>query len=137
MNRPILLDTCALIWVATNEKLTGGAEAALQEMEPTRGGIAVSPISAWEIGQLAARGRLRLPTDPWRWFQAVLDGGMTLALMPATVLVASSFLPSGRLRDPADKILAATARAFDYRLMTRDQLLLDFADDGHMQAIAC
>ena len=137
MSRPILLDTCALLWVAANEELAGSAEAALQEMEPKAGGIAVSPISAWEIGQLIAKGRLRLPLDPSRWFQAVLDGGMTLAPMPAAVLVASSFLPSGRLRDPADKILAATARAFDYRLMTRDQLLLGFADDGHMQAIAC
>jgi len=137
VRRPILLDTCALIWVANNDRLRPGAEAALQEMVATAGGVAVSPISAWEIGQLVARGRLRLSAEPSRWFEATIAGRITLAPMPPHVLVASSYLPGGKLRDPADKIIAATARAFDYRLMTRDGPLLDFAAEGHAQAIAC
>lgn len=137
MSRPILLDTCALIWFANNETLRGGASNALMEMETEPGGIVTSPISAWEVGQLVARGRLRMSMEPMRWFQAILDGGMTLAPLPPSVLVGSSFLPGTPLRDPADKIMAATARAFDYRLMTRDQPLLDFAAEGHLQAIAC
>jgi PIN domain nuclease of toxin-antitoxin system len=137
MSRPILLDTCALIWFANNETLRAGASSALAEMETEPGGIVASPISAWEMGQLVSRGRLRVSMEPTRWFQAILDGGMTLAPLPPSVLVASSFLPGTPLRDPADKIMAATARAFDYRLMTRDRPLLDFAAEGHLQAIAC
>jgi PIN domain nuclease of toxin-antitoxin system len=137
MSRPILLDTCALLWIANNDRLSAAAEAALLEMELDPDGVSISPISAWEIGQLVSRGRLRLPIDPLPWFQRSLDRGMTLAPLNTAVLVASSFLPSGRLRDPADKILAATAREFGYRLMTRDRPLLDFAADGHAQAIAC
>lgn len=137
MRRPILLDTCALLWVANNETLRGDAEAALQEMAAIVDGILVSPISAWEIGQLASRGRLRLAIDPLRWFQRNLDHGMTLAPLPVSVFVASSFLPGERLRDPADKIMAATAREFGYRLMTRDRPLLDLSADGHLDAIAC
>jgi PIN domain nuclease of toxin-antitoxin system len=137
MSRPILLDTCALIWFANDDVLRGDALDALMAMETVPGGIATSPISAWEVGQLVSRGRLRLSTDPARWFQGVLDRGMALAPMPPAVLVASSFLPGEKLRDPADKIMAATARAFGYRLMTRDRPLLDFAAEGHLQAIAC
>jgi PIN domain nuclease of toxin-antitoxin system len=40
-------------------------------------------------------------------------------------------------RDPADRIIAATARAFDMTLVTRDRPLLDYADAGHLKALAC
>jgi PIN domain nuclease of toxin-antitoxin system len=137
MRRPILLDTCAAIWLANNEDIDEAAEAALAEAEQDVGGIVVSPISAWEIGQLASRGRLALAMEPAAWFRTVLDSGVVLAPMPPEVLVASSFLPGGALRDPADRILAATARAFSFRLMTRDRPLLEFGEAGHLQAIAC
>lgn len=137
VSRPILLDTCALLWVAGDDALRPEAEAALLEMEAEPEGIAVSPISAWEIGQLVARGRLRLPVAPLQWFNRTIERGMAIAPLPPSVLVASSFLPPSGLRDPADKILAATARELGYRLMTRDRPLLDFASEGHIQAIAC
>jgi len=135
--RPILLDTCALLWLANNDSLSAAADSELAAAEAEPGGITVSPISAWEIGQLATRGRLTLPMEPLSWFQAVLDGGVSLAAMPPSVLVASSYLPGEALRDPADRIIAATARAFGYRLMTRDRPLLALGDEGHLQTIAC
>jgi PIN domain nuclease of toxin-antitoxin system len=46
------------------------------------------------------------------------------------------FLPGAPLGDPADRIIAATARAYGYRLMTRDGPLLDFGVAGHVRAIA-
>ena len=137
MSQPILLDTCALIWLVDEGKIAPAAEAALNEAEGLRGGVIVSPISAWEIGQLAARGQIRLGLEPRDWFQRALDAGLVLAPMPPDVLIASSFLPEGGLRDPADRILAATARAFRYRLMTRDRPLLEFGAAGHLEVIAC
>jgi PIN domain nuclease of toxin-antitoxin system len=131
------LDTCALLWLANADTLANDAVAALAEAEGIAGGIAVSPISAWEIGQLAARGRITLPMEPLAWFQTAVDSGIALSAMPPSVLVGSSFLPGKALRDPADRIIAATARMFGYRLMTRDRPLLDLSRDGHLQAIAC
>jgi len=55
--------------------------------------------------------------------------------MVATMV--SSFLPDRALRDPADRILAATARASNYRLMTRDPPLLDYASTGRLGAVGC
>jgi PIN domain nuclease of toxin-antitoxin system len=137
MIRPILLDTCALLWLGNGDKLAGEADHALAEAEIEAEAIMVSPISAWEIGQLAARGRLILPMDPLAWFEAVLDSGVALAPMPPNILVGSSFLPGTRLSDPADRIIAATARSLGCRLMTRDRELLRLAREGHLQAIAC
>jgi PIN domain nuclease of toxin-antitoxin system len=135
--RPILLDTCALLWLVNKGGISAAAEAILAEADSAGVDILVSPISAWEIGQLVGRGRLALAIEPRDWFQAALNSGLRLAAMPPDVLIASSFLPGERLRDPADRILAATARAFRYRLMTRDRPILAFGADGHLDALAC
>lgn len=137
MSQAILLDTCALLWVFNDQPISVAAEAALQEASGTPDSVVVSPISAWEIGMLASRGRINLPMEPLAWIQAVVDEGLRWAPMPPALLVGSSFLPGGILRDPSDKIVAATARTYGYRLMTRDRPLLALADEGHIQAIAC
>jgi PIN domain nuclease of toxin-antitoxin system len=137
MTRPILLDTCALIYISNQDRLGRGAEDELQRAQATSGGLLASPISAWEVGQLVSRGRVTLFLDPKAWFQKVLDSGVMLAPMPYDILVNASFLPDSPLRDPADRILAATARAYSYRLMTRDRPLLEYGSRGHLQAIPC
>lgn len=134
--RPILLDTCALLWLANKSSMSQSAIAALAEADDGPG-LVVSPISAWEVGQLVAKGRLALPMSPLAWFDDSLASGVSLAPLSPDILVASSLLPSSTLRDPADRIVAATARAFGFRVMTRDRPLLAFAAEGHMQAIAC
>jgi PIN domain nuclease of toxin-antitoxin system len=100
--------------------------------------VVVSPISAWEIGMLVARGRLNLLMSPLRWFDQVMErSGLSLAALTPDVLVAFSFLPGFPHRDPADRIIAATARKYGYRLITRDRSLLAYAREGHIQALAC
>jgi PIN domain nuclease of toxin-antitoxin system len=135
--RPILLDTCATIWLANRSPMKDEALAELRAAEAEPGAIVVSPITAWEIGMLVSRGRLALSLEPASWFHAVLGAGVRLAAMTPEVLIGSSFLPGSSFRDPADRIIASTARAFSYRLMTRDQLLLDYAAQGHLAALAC
>ncbi|MFN3930622.1 MAG: type II toxin-antitoxin system VapC family toxin [Brevundimonas sp.] len=137
MTRPILLDTCALIWLAEGSPLAAGAEAALQDAQSAGAALLVSPITAWEIGMLVAKGRLALTMPPLVWFQCVLDTGIELGELGPDILIGSSSLPGPELRDPADRIIAATARAFNYRLMTRDRPLLAFAESGQVAAIPC
>ena len=137
MTRPILLDTCAAIWISQGEPLAEAASTALAEVDDKVGAVVVSPITAWEIGILVSRGRLALSRDPVDWFAALVAAGVELAPMAPNILIASSFLPGGALRDPADRILAATARSMNYRLMTRDQKLLDFGAAGHISVIPC
>lgn len=59
-----------------------------------------------------------------------------LALEP-DVALSASYLPGGLHRDPADRLLIATARALDVPIMTRDERILAYAGQGHVQAIAC
>lgn len=133
--RAILLDTRALLWVANGDPVSDEAQAALADAKA--GQVAVSPMSAWEIGQLVARKRIVLPMDAMAWFRSALEAGVSLAPLTPETLVASSFLPGAPIRSPPDRIIAATARAQGYRLMTRDAALLSLADEGHLQAIRC
>ncbi|WP_322517380.1 type II toxin-antitoxin system VapC family toxin [Rhodopseudomonas palustris] len=136
--RPLLLDTCALIFFATSDEESGEARAAVQQAHESGQAIMVSPISAWEIGLLVSRGRLNLLMSPLRWFDQVMErSSLSLAALTPDVLVASSFLPGFPHRDPADRIIAATARECGYRLITRDRSLLAYAREGHIQALAC
>ena len=138
MNASLLLDTCAVIWIANDQPLGEDARhaiaGALQADEP----VFISPISAWEIGLLASRGRITLQMSPQKWFERLMEApGVRLADMPPSVLVASSFLPGDSPKDPADRIIAATAREYDYRVVTRDRRLLAYAESGHCRALVC
>ena len=135
---PLLLDTCAAIWISEEQPLASEALTAIERSHRSGEFIYVSPITAWEIGLLVSRGKLTSPTSPQRWFERLLEApGVRLADMSTDVLIASSFLPGAPPRDPADRILAATAREYGYRLMTRDTPLLTYARQGHLQALAC
>jgi PIN domain nuclease of toxin-antitoxin system len=138
MNIHLLLDTCAILWIAGDQPIAKTARdeiaRALEADEP----IFVSPISAWEIGLLASRGRISLQFAPEKWFGRFLEApGVFLADMSPQVLIASSFLPGEIPRDPVDRIIAATARENDYRVVTRDRRLLDYASSGHCRALEC
>ena len=86
---------------------------------------------------LASRGRIAISRDLEAWFADLLALGFELAPLPPQTLIASSFLPGDPPRDPADRILAATARRLNARLVTRDRVLLDYAKAGHLSAVQC
>lgn len=137
MRQPFLLDTCAALWVvagAISQKAANAlAEARRQSLQ-----VYISPITAWEIGMLARKGRFRSQYSPQRWFEELMAlPDAALADMPAKVLMESSFLPGEFHFDPADRIIAATAREYGYTVMTRDRALLEYAQAGHLSAFEC
>src|SRR5215218_5932914 len=135
--QPLLLDTCAVIWIAEGETLADEATAALDAVHAAGVPTYISPITAWEVGLLAARGRLQLLITPQRWFARLFDvPQVTLADMSPDLLIASSFLPGEPPRDPADRIMLATARDMGAALVTRDRALLDYGGQGHVKVVA-
>lgn len=135
--RPLLLDTCAVIWLAEGAVVTKTALDLLDRANAQGVDTFVSPITAWEVGQLVSRRRLSIETTPQRWFANVLERGTRLAPMSPDILVASSFLPGKPPRDPADRIVLATARDLGATIVTRDRLLLDYGKQGHAGVMEC
>jgi PIN domain nuclease of toxin-antitoxin system len=135
-HRPVLLDTCAALWLVDG-LISASAEAALQETIDANVPVLVSPITAWEVGILVSKRRVILTSPALTWFETLISLGIDQAELTPRILVAATELQAPELRDPADRIIAATARAFNYRLMTRDKPLLDFAASGQACAIPC
>jgi PIN domain nuclease of toxin-antitoxin system len=134
---PLLLDTCVVIFTAFGVELRRDAATAISAAVAS-GGVRVSPITAWEIGMLMARGRLKSPLSPIDFFNTFLErfGGELPLLLP-DLLVNASFLPGDIHRDPMDRVLIATARAYDLTLVTRDRAILAYGEAGHVKALAC
>lgn len=138
MAQALLLDTCAAIWIASGDKISPSATAALNQAYANGTPVYVSPITAWEIGMLTSRWRISLLMPPDLWFVRLLQTpGVRLAEMPPELLIAASFLPGAAPRDPADRIIAATARQYGQTLVTRDRPLLEYAGHGHVSALVC
>jgi PIN domain nuclease of toxin-antitoxin system len=121
-----------------NDRMTPAAVDAIDEASDRREKVFVSPITAWEIGLKARKGKFRSQYSPQRWLTLLLAlPQIVVAEMPPHILLDSSFLPGDLVGDPADRIIAATAREYGFVVITRDRALLDYAAQGHLAAIEC
>ena len=133
----VVLDTCAVLWLANGEPMEREALAAVRAAQAV-GGALVSPITAWELGTKTAKGKLELDAEPEAWFERFLAlPGVRLAELSVRVLVASTRLPGQPPNDPADRIIISTARALNVPVVTRDSRILPYAAAGHARAVRC
>ena len=116
--KTLVLDTHALLWHASeSEHLSEAARNAISSVEV----LAVSAISAWEIGMLISKGRLSLSYDVTAWIGLAgrlpkirwVDIGPELAVL-------STRLPGTFHGDPADRLITATAISLGATLVTTD-----------------
>ncbi len=116
----ILLDTHALIWLASEPaRLSRGARAAIRRSSQA-GGLAVSAITLWELAWLAAHGRLDVLGTVDAFVRRISS---RTAIRPITVEIAvlASQLPEDYSGDPCDRLIGATALAEGIALVTKDR----------------
>ena len=133
----LLLDTHVWVWLeAGNSELTAGAR---EEIARTLGFglLRIAAICLWELALLAARGRIILGKSTDLWIDAALaEPAPAIEPLSPAIAIESCYLPGDFHRDPADRMIVATARVIGARLMTRDRRILDYAASGHLAAIA-
>ena len=124
----IVLDTHVLVWwVNGDESLSKKAKAAI-ERELEGGQIIVSAISAWEIAMLVEREKLVLSMDVGSWLAAVVEiEAVRFIPLDVEVAVKSVDLPGEFHKDPADRMIVATARKLSAPLVTKDEKILAYA----------
>lgn len=133
----VVLDTHVLVWLmAGDERLSREVRQAIENASYAAGAN-VSAISLWEIAMLVTKERLKLKRDVGEWVELVVSNpGLTLVPLAPEIAVASTRLPGEIHRDPADRIIVATARTLNATLVTADQALLGYAEAGHVSALA-
>jgi PIN domain nuclease of toxin-antitoxin system len=118
----ILLDTHVLIWWIASDPGLSKKASGLIKHELAEGEILVSSISAWEIAMLVERDRLLLGMDVAAWL-ALVTQIPRLRFVPVDMQIAldSVTLPGGFHKDPADRMIVATARKLGIALITKDE----------------
>ena len=113
----MILDTCALLWLATgNKRLSRGAVKKINESPA----VYVSAISGFEIGLKVAKKKLKLPLSPKDWFTRVVEHhNLTILPLSLEICVAAAELPAIH-NDPCDRFIIATARLDDLTVVTAD-----------------
>ena len=122
-----LLDTHAWLWaVLGHARLGARARRALAAVESGER-IGLAAISLKEAAWLLARGRVTLTKEAASWAGWLRDAAAApgLEVLPLTVEVAieSERFSDSFPRDPADRLIAATARVHDLTLLTADAAL--------------
>jgi len=136
MTLPLLLDTHVWVWLMLGDTRLGRRSRNLLEAAVPDGRLRVSVISVWEVAMLEANGRLHLASDCADWVGEALSApGIRLAELTPEIAVASTRLPGKFHGDPADRILAATARETGAALVTADRAILDYGRRGHLRAL--
>jgi PIN domain nuclease of toxin-antitoxin system len=123
----IIIDTH--IWFWWNQDSPRLTEFQKELIENSRqDGIGISSISLIEISRLVDRNRLILPKPLNDWFSIALaeEGVLLIPITPAIAIEAYS-LPGEFHKDPADRIIVATARVYDSPLMTIDRNILNYS----------
>ncbi len=114
----ILLDTCALLWLALEpERLTGAAAAAINDEE---GELHFSDVSIVEIVLKYRKGKLDLPAEPRAW----LPDRLAFFQLQRVPIEPEAVYRSGELppvhNDPFDRLLAAQALITPFKFITPD-----------------
>lgn len=121
-----LLDTHVLLWwLGDRDRLSVGQRRLLDSADADTP-LLVSDISLWEIAMLHSLRRIRLSIPLREWLEKAVAPPLVRrqGVSPAIAAEVAS-LPDSFHRDPADRILVATARVLGATLLTRDRRIID------------
>lgn len=122
----MLLDTCVLLWLAAEPSAI--SDAATQAMLEAPSGLFVSAISAFEVGQKAAAGKLSLRQPVDKWFAGMAQRHALQELPVTGAIAARATLLPAIHRDPFDRLLISTAQAHRLTLLTPDTIISSYPD---------
>ena len=128
----ILLDTHTWIWShSATKRLSDRVTKLIQTTQTDQ--RAIASISIWEFAMMVTKGRITVKIDPKRWLNnAISMSGLQVIELTPEIAVESCRLPGDFHRDPADRIIVATARTHHLTLLTKDRKILEYP---HVEAV--
>lgn len=117
----ILVDTHVVVWLAFDQsQISNKARAAIDEARGLGDGLAISDFTLLEVGTLASRGRIHLGISLESFLQEVETRFVVFPITGRACARAMGF-PSTFPKDPADRIIVATALVEGLSLITADR----------------
>lgn len=121
----LLLDTHVWVWTQVQPADLGGKCRTL--LETTAEPLCVSAVSSLEIARLVAGGLLELDGRLDRWVRTAIESLQARSLdIDHRVALEAYRLPGRFHKDPADRLLVATARLHGLTLVTADERILAY-----------
>ncbi|MCG8570856.1 MAG: type II toxin-antitoxin system VapC family toxin [Spirochaetes bacterium] len=122
-DRVMLLDTCALLWLAHQRE--NFSEEILKKMDEIPV-LYVSAISAFEISLKYNQGKLILPAQPIDWFKTIVDHHyISIVDLNVDICIKATQLPQIH-KDPCDRFIIATAMLYSIPVITGDEKFKEY-----------
>jgi len=123
----IVIDTHVLVWWSTKSKKLSKKAAQEFEIHKKRQEVCVSSISLWEIALLVKKGKINFTIGFDIWLKEI-ESVSFLRFIPVdnSIAINSINLPDFTNKDPADKIIVATAINLGAKLITSDRRILNY-----------
>ena len=117
----ILVDTHVVLWLAFDQRqISSKARMAIGDARKNASGLAICDITLMELAALASKGRVRLDISLESFLQEVETRFVVLPITGRACARAAR-LPASYPRDPADRIIGATALVEGLALLTADR----------------
>lgn len=122
----MVLDTHIWIWWVHNDPLLQPSYRRHLQAQPSNS-FGVSIISCWEVALLDAGGKIQLPLPIETWLRdALAFPQIQLLDLTPEIVVDANHLPGNFHRDPADRLITATARIHGCPLITQDSKIRQY-----------
>lgn len=121
-----LLDTHVLIWWLQGDGPLSPMQRRVLSAADGDSPLRVSDISLWEVATLHGLNRIRLTLPLRDWLEKATAPPLVRrhGISPA-IAAETAALPDSFHRDPADRILVATARILGATLLTQDRHIVE------------
>ena len=123
----IVIDTHILIWWVSGDKKLSNAAKNIIKKTLIDSEVIISSISVWEISMLIEKERLVISMDIESWINEVSSiEGVRFMPVDNEIGIKSTKLPGDFHKDPADRIIVATARKLAVALVTADEKIIKY-----------